>query len=46
MWVYPMLFLPTMYNLFNNGMSRAIDHPVRIHKLWLFKNGEQLLGET
>ncbi|CDW72833.1 UNKNOWN [Stylonychia lemnae] len=45
MFVYPMLFLPTLYNLYDSIRLRKL-FGSECHKLWLYKNGDQVLMQT
>ena len=45
-WAYPMLFLPTAFNIYDALKLKFIVFKTEAHKIWLYQNGEQILVQT
>jgi len=44
--VYPMLFLPVAYNLYDLAQLKLIVYKTEVYKMWLYQNGDQILVQT
>ena len=45
-WAYPMLFLPSLFNLYDLAKLKLIVFKTEVYKVWLYQNGDQLLAQT
>lgn len=45
-WAYPMLFIPTMFHLYDYAQLKLIMFKTEIYRMWLYKNGDQILIQT
>lgn len=39
-WAYPMLFVPSLLNLYDLAKLRLIVYKTEVYKLWLYQNGD------
>lgn len=46
MWAYPMLFLPTFYNLYDLAKLKFIVFRTEVYRMYLLQNGDQIVVET
>lgn len=45
-WAYPMLFVPSAFNLYDLAKLKLIVFKTEVYKMWLYQNGNQVLVQT
>lgn len=45
-WAYPMLFLPTAFNIYDCYKLKCFVFRTEVYKIYLYQNGDQILVQT
>jgi len=45
-WAYPMLFVPSLFNLYDMAKLKLIVFKTEVYKMWIYQNGNQILLQT
>jgi hypothetical protein len=45
-WAYPMLYVPFAFNFYDYLKTKLIVYKTEVYRMWLLKNGDQLIVET
>ena len=45
-WAYPMMFIPSVFNLVDMFKLRFIVFRTEVYRMYLLKNGDQIVVET